>query len=94
MSDDEHPVEALDRAVKTRRARRALWQSEGERSLGQNLALIGVLGWTVVAPTLLGIFVGRALDRHFKAGVFWTLGLLTAGLVLGCSLAWHRVQRA
>jgi ATP synthase protein I len=86
-----HP-ERLDEAVKTRRERRALWQQQGERSIGQNLAMIGALGWTIVTPTLIGVFVGRWLDRTFVSGVFWTLGLLVAGLAIGCWLAWRRMH--
>jgi ATP synthase protein I len=88
-----HHIEPLDDAVRTRRERRALWRREGERSLGQNLAMIGVLGWTFVTPTLLGIFVGRWLDRKFGSGVFWTLGLIVGGLTVGCTLAWRRIYR-
>lgn len=84
--------ETLDEAVRKREQRRALWQREGERSLGQNLAMIGALGWTIVTPMLIGIFAGRWLDRHFAMGVFWTLGLLVAGLALGCTLAWRRMH--
>jgi ATP synthase protein I len=83
----------LDRAVRVRRERRALWRREGERSLGQNLAMIGALGWTVVLPILIGIFAGRWLDREFHSGIFWTLGLLFAGVAIGCGLAWQRIQR-
>lgn len=90
--EPEHP-ERLDEAVKARRERRAVWQREGERSLGQNLALIGALGWTIVTPLLIGIFVGRWLDRQFGSGLFWTLGLLVAGLALGSWLAWQRMYR-
>jgi ATP synthase protein I len=88
----DHP-EGLDEAVRTRRERRARWQREGERSIGQNLAMIGVLGWTIVTPTLIGIFLGRWLDREFGSGIFWTLGMLVAGLVVGCTLAWKRMHR-
>jgi ATP synthase protein I len=87
----DHP-ERLDEAVRTRRERLARWQREGERSIGQNLAMIGVLGWTVVTPTLIGVFAGRWLDRELAAGIFWTLGLLVAGLALGCTLAWKRIH--
>ena len=87
-----HP-EHLEDAVRTRRERRLHGQREGERSIGRNLAMIGALGWTIVTPTLLGIFLGRWLDRRFASGIFWTLGLLVAGLALGCLLAWKRVQR-
>ena len=82
----------LDEAVRTRRKSRERWQREGERSIGQNLAMIGVLGWTIVTPTLVGIFAGRWLDRQFNSGIFWTLGLLVLGLALGCTLAWKRMQ--
>jgi len=94
MNSSEKPGNGLDDAVKTRRERRALWQHEGERSLGQNLAMIGALGWTIVLPTLLGILAGRWLDRRFESGIFWTLGLLAVGLTLGCMLAWKRMYKA
>ena len=87
----DHP-ERLDEAVRRRRDRREGWQREGERSIGQNLAMIGALGWAIVTPTLIGIFAGRWLDRTFGSGIFWTLGLLVAGLALGCWLAWKKIH--
>jgi ATP synthase protein I len=87
-----HP-ERLDEAVKLRRGRLERWQRDGERSIGQNLAMIGALGWTIVTPTLLGIFAGRWLDRFLASGIFWTLGLLFAGLAAGCAMAWKRMHR-
>ncbi len=88
----DHP-DRLDEAVRLRHERRVRWQREGERSIGRNLAMIGALGWTIVTPTLIGIFAGRWLDRQFASGIFWTLGLLVAGLALGCWLAWKRIYR-
>jgi ATP synthase protein I len=61
--------------------------------MGRNLAMIGALGWTIVLPTIAGVFGGRWLDRSLGTGVFWTLGLLTLGLAVGCTLAWQRMQR-
>ncbi|MDA9436873.1 AtpZ/AtpI family protein [Bradyrhizobium sp. CCBAU 51627] len=92
MPPENH--ERLGQAIRRRQERRERWRREGERSLGQNLAMIGALGWTIVVPTLLGIFVGRWLDRTFHSGIFWTLGLLVAGLAVGCTLAWKRVHSA
>ena len=92
MSEPPENHEQVGEAVRTRRERRERWQHEGERSIGQNLAMIGALGWTIVLPTLLGTFAGRWLDQHFNAGIFWTLGLLVAGLALGCTLAWKRMH--
>ena len=93
MTSQPENHKELGRAVRMRQERRELWQREGERSLGQNLAMIGALGWTIVVPTLLGIFVGRWLDRTFHSGIFWTLGLLVVGLGAGCTFAWRRMYR-
>ena len=83
----------LDEEVRRHRERRASAQRESRRSIGQDLALVGVIGWTLVIPALLGVYAGRALDRRFASGVFWTLGLLVAGVVLGCALAWQRLNK-
>lgn len=79
-------------SVARRAARRAFWMAHGERSLAQNLAMIGALGWLVITPTVAGVFAGRWLDHQFASGIFWTGALIVAGLALGCSLAWRRVQ--
>ena len=54
--------------------------------------MIGALGWTIVVPTLLGIFAGRWLDQALHSGIFWTLSLLVAGLAAGCMFAWRRMH--
>lgn len=92
MTPQPEDHERLGEAVRKRQERRALWRREGERSLGQNLAMIGALGWTIVVPTLLGIFAGRWLDQALHSGIFWTLSLLVAGLAAGCMFAWRRMH--
>jgi len=94
MSEKPDRNGPLEDAVRTRRERRERWQREGERSIAANLAMIGALGWTIVTPTLIGLFIGRWLDRTFHSGVFWTLGLLVFGLAIGCTLAWKRMHNA
>lgn len=86
------PDAKLVRSVAQRAARRAFWLTHGERTLARNLATIGALGWLVITPTLAGVFLGRWLDRLFKAGIFWTGGLIVAGLAVGCWLAWRRIE--
>ena len=53
-------------------------QREGEPSFGRYLAQVGVLGWTIVVPTLLGVFLGRWVDQRLGTGIFWTGPLLIA----------------
>lgn len=83
----------LVRSVRERAGRRAFWLAHGERPLARNLAMIGALGWLVVTPTLAGLFAGRWLDQRLGSHIFWTGGLLTAGMALGCVLAWRRIQQ-
>jgi ATP synthase protein I len=90
---DECRSAELERSVRERRARSERWKREGERSLAQNLAMIGSLGWLIVLPTLLGIFFGRWLDRRLATGIFWTGALLVLGLAVGCKMAWERMHQ-
>lgn len=57
------------------------------------LGMIGLIGWSVVVPTLLGAALGLWLDKHHSGTHSWTLALLVAGLAIGCMNAWHWVAR-
>lgn len=57
------------------------------------LGMMGMVGWSVAAPTLLGAFVGGWLDSRYPEGRSWTLALLVAGLVTGCVNAWYWVTK-
>jgi ATP synthase protein I len=86
-----------DRLVsETRRRgeRHRRWLRDGDPSVAHRLAQIGVLGWIVVVPMLLGVFAGRWLDRTFHTGLFFTAPLLMLGVVLGCWSAWKWISSA
>ena len=68
------------------------WQAEGDPSVARRLAQIGVLGWIIVVPMLIGVFAGRWLDQKFNSGLFCTAPLLMLGLALGCFSAWKWMQ--
>ncbi len=92
MSQQSENHDHLEAAIRLRDERRARAKREGERSVGQNLAMIGMLGWSIVVPTLLGVFAGRVLDRYLATGVLFTCCFLVGGLVLGCAIAWRRIN--
>lgn len=57
------------------------------------LGMMGLIGWAIVVPTLLGAGLGLWLDKQYPGGRSWTLALLMAGLVLGCFNAWRWVSQ-
>lgn len=57
------------------------------------LGMMGLIGWSVTVPTLLGAALGLWLDHREIGQHSWTLALLTAGLCLGCFNAWHWVSK-
>ncbi len=57
------------------------------------LGTMGLIGWSVAAPTLLGVALGLWLDDRYPGSRSWTLALLLAGLAIGCLNAWHWVAK-
>jgi ATP synthase protein I len=57
------------------------------------LGMMGLVGWSVAVPTLLGAALGIWLDKHHPGEHSWTLALLVAGLGIGCFNAWRWVSR-
>ncbi|MFP3409843.1 ATP synthase subunit, partial [Pseudomonas sp. SIMBA_065] len=51
------------RAARRAVSRERVARDEPEPSLGARLGQIGILGWTITAPTLLALVLGRWLDR-------------------------------
>lgn len=75
------------------KATRKLKARHSEEGVWFGLGMMGLVGWSVVVPTLIGAALGVWLDKHYPGGRSWTLALLIAGLVLGCVNAWHWVAK-
>ncbi len=80
-----------DVGVKAKRKLRAM-RSE-HQGVWFGLGMMGLIGWSVVVPTLLGAAVGAWLDRNHPASHSWTLALLITGLLVGCWSAWQWVAK-
>jgi ATP synthase protein I len=48
------------------------------------LGMMGLIGWSVALPTILGAALGTWLDKRHPGNHPWTLALLIAGLSIGC----------
>ena len=57
------------------------------------LGMLGLIGWSVCLPTLLGAWLGLWLDKRQPGAHAWTLALLVAGLCAGCANAWHWIAK-
>jgi ATP synthase protein I len=57
------------------------------------LGMLGLIGWSVCLPTVLGAWLGEWLDKRHPGTHAWTLALLVAGLCFGCANAWHWIGK-
>ncbi len=74
-------------------ARKLKARRNSEAGVWFGLGMMGLIGWSVAVPTLLGAALGLWLDERDPGGRSWTLALLVAGLSVGCANAWHWVAR-
>jgi ATP synthase protein I len=93
MKPDEKTDQRMDEAARRAVQREAQSRDDPEPSLGRRLGQIGVLGWAIVVPLLLGLFIGRWLDRLFGSGVQFAAALLFLGAAFGLWSAWRWMHK-
>jgi ATP synthase protein I len=81
-------LDRLARAAQTAAEREAEGRADPEPSLGARFGQIGILGWTIVVPTLLCL--PRALARpDLRNRDLFSAPLLMAGAAFGFWSAWR-----
>jgi ATP synthase protein I len=98
MSDESETKSAKDRsafsrAVAAKAARKLKARRNPAQGVWFGLGMMGLVGWSVVVPTLLGAAFGIWLDDRHPGIHSWTLTFLVIGLVIGCLNAWHWVSK-
>lgn len=83
----------MARQVGEKARRKLKAQRNKSRTVWLGLGMMGLIGWSVAIPTLLGAALGLWLDEHYPASFSWTLTLLIVGLFIGCLNAWHWVEK-
>ena len=84
---------SFSQEVGAKAARKLKARRKSAQGVWFGLGMMGLIGWSVVVPTLLGAALGIWLDRHHPGKHAWTLALLVAGLSIGCLNAWHWVAK-
>ena len=93
QNDPLKPKPSLGEEVGAKAARKLKARRNSTPGIWFGLGMMGVIGWSVVVPTLLGAALGIWLDRRSSGTHSWTLMLLVIGLIVGCWNAWHWVAR-
>ncbi len=93
--NDKPPTAKSDfgQQIGTKAARKLKAQRHVTQTVWSGLGMMGLVGWSVAMPTLLGAALGLWLDGRYPGGHSWTLALLATGLALGCFNAWHWVAK-
>jgi ATP synthase protein I len=93
MNTAPTPESALAERVGAKAARRLDARRHPTPGVWFGLGMMGLIGWSVVVPTLAGAALGLWLDNRHPGTHSWTLALLVAGLALGCFNAWRWVAK-
>lgn len=88
MAEPDDTPDHLARAAREAADRARRGKEDPEPSLGVRFGQIGVLGWMIVVPALLALFLGRWLDHRMGSGIFFSAPLLMIGAVVGFWSAW------
>ncbi|MDD5393880.1 MAG: AtpZ/AtpI family protein [Thiothrix sp.] len=81
------------RKVSAKATRKLKAQREGKPRVWMNLGMLGIVGWSVVIPVLIGLVGGWWLDQCCPGKYIWSLNLLMVGLFLGCVNVCHWLRK-
>ncbi len=59
----------------------------------RGFSTFGMIGWSIVVPTVGGAFIGLWLDKAAPQNFSWTIALILGGVVLGAMIAWAWMGR-
>lgn len=93
VNDNQKGQMNLGKEVGAKEVRKLRARKKDKRSALYGFGLFGLVGWSVVVPTLLGAALGHWLDKNHPGGPSWTLNFLIIGLVIGCLNAWFWIQK-
>jgi ATP synthase protein I len=76
------------REQRKQRARR-----DKRRSIWFFLGMMGLVGWSVAVPSVIGVYLGYLADKTWPTEFSWTLTGLVLGVTAGSLSAWYWVKK-
>ncbi len=93
QTEDEHREQFIN-DVEKKAHRKALAKNKGGRGgIWFGIGTFGMVGWSIVIPTLIGVLLGTWLDNTTSVSFSWRLTLMFVGLVIGCVNAWYWISK-
>ena len=83
----------FSREVGARISRKIKARKNSSREVWFGLGMMGLIGWSVVVPTMLGTALGLWIDKHYPGNYSWILMMMITGLLIGCLNAWYWVDK-
>ena len=92
-SSDGREASELADTVGRDAARKAQARQQRRYGVWFGLGMMGLVGWAIAVPTLIGIALGVWLDAAWPQRFSWTISLLFIGVGLGALNAWWWLRR-
>lgn len=93
VTNDEMRSREMQRVVLRKSLRRRRAREGGEDSIWLWLGTFGLVGWTVMVPTLAGLAFGIFLDDVLDVSFSFAITFLVVGVAVGASMAWYWVRQ-
>jgi ATP synthase protein I len=96
MNNTEKPKDIKQdfiKKIEKKEKRKLRARGKKNQAVWFGMGLFGVIGWSVMIPTVIGIAVGIWADKKWPGQISWTLTFLFAGIILGCLNAWYWVEK-
>lgn len=75
--------EEFRRTVASKEQRKLRAEHQGTVGVWTGFSAMGVVGWYVALPTVLGSLLGAWMDHEWPSKISWTLTMLGVGLFTG-----------
>jgi ATP synthase protein I len=85
--------EKFKREIAKKQARRIKGRKQKNSGLWYGFGVFGIVGWSVMIPFLVFLFLGIMIDLKYPGKISWTITFILIGIVIGCLNAWYWIKK-